>query len=141
MNTDRKTGTDTDRYGIHDARPGYPGLILNVSLPGRPVLDMAGTGKRIRELCHSKGISVKEIQEKLYISSFQSVYAWFSGRTMPKLENMYQLSLLLEVCMEDMLVMTSSAGNLCLDVEYPSAVWWLRRKLSVYYRRILFATE
>lgn len=120
---------------------GYPALELHVTLPGRPVLDMHGTGKRIRELCDAGGVTVKDIQEKLYISSFQSVYAWFSGRTLPKLENMYLLGQLLGVSIEDMIVMTSSAGTLCLQIDHPATGRRLWQKLSVYYNRILFSTE
>ncbi|MCD8045353.1 MAG: helix-turn-helix domain-containing protein [Clostridiales bacterium] len=47
---------------------------------------------------------MKEIQECLGIGAYQSVYNWFSGKTLPSLDNMFALSRLLGISMENMIV-------------------------------------
>ena len=67
-------------------------------------IDMKRTGERIKYLCTQRGIAVKDIQEQLQIGAFQSVYNWFQGKALPSLDNMYRLSKLLNVSMEDIIV-------------------------------------
>ena len=67
-------------------------------------IDMKQTGNRIKSLCAQRGITVKHIQEKLQIGAFQSVYNWFQGKSLPSLDNMYRLSKLLGVSMDDIIV-------------------------------------
>ncbi len=67
-------------------------------------IDMKKTGQRIREACKSRDISVKDIQKNLFIGSFQAVYAWFSGKSLPSLDNLYRLSRLLNVSMDSLIV-------------------------------------
>lgn len=67
-------------------------------------IDVKRTGKRIRRLCAERGITVKKIQDELNIGAFQSIYNWFAGKTLPSLDNMYRLSKMLNVAMEDMIV-------------------------------------
>ena len=50
------------------------------------------------------GVSVKEIQSALGLSSNQAVYAWFNGKTLPTLYNLFALSRLFEGSMESMIV-------------------------------------
>jgi len=72
------------------------------------VIDIKRTGKKIKKVCDLKGINVKTIQEKLHIGAFQSVYNWFSGKTLPSLDNLYELCKLLGVSMESLIVETES---------------------------------
>lgn len=65
---------------------------------------MKKTGQRIKELCKSRNISVKDIQQNLFIGSFQAIYAWFSGKSLPSLDNLYRLSRLLKVPMDEIIV-------------------------------------
>lgn len=68
------------------------------------MIDMKRTGKRIKEACDSQGITVKQIQRELNIGSFQSVYSWFHGKTLPSMDNFYALCKLLHVSMDSMIV-------------------------------------
>lgn len=79
-------------------------------------IDMKQTGKRIKRLCRERGITVKMIQEELDIGAFQSIYNWFSGKTLPSLDNMYRLSKLLNVAMEDMIVDCSNRIVIFLEM-------------------------
>ena len=67
-------------------------------------INMKATGKRLKKLCEAKCVTVKRIQEELHIGAYQSVYNWFAGKTLPSLDNMYRLSKLLDVSMEDMII-------------------------------------
>lgn len=69
-----------------------------------PVIDMEKTGDKIREECRKQKLSPRDVQEYLGLGAFQSVYNWFSGRTLPSLDNMYALSALLGMRMEDLIV-------------------------------------
>lgn len=68
------------------------------------MIDTKRTGHRLKTVCEQKGINVKVIQEKLHIGAFQSVYNWFSGKTLPSLDNLYELCKLLGVSMESLIV-------------------------------------
>ena len=70
-----------------------------------PEIDSKRTGKRIRELCNQKGLTVTQIQEFLFIGSNQAIYSWFSGRTLPKIDSLFALASLLEVTMDELIVM------------------------------------
>ena len=62
------------------------------------------TGKRIKELLHDKGYSVKDIQEVMGFENPQAVYKWLSGKSLPSLDNLLILSKLLHTSIEDILV-------------------------------------
>ena len=69
-----------------------------------PEIDTKKTGRRIRNLCFQKGLTVAQIQDFLFIGSNQCIYSWFCGRTLPKLDSLYALASLLEVTMDDLIV-------------------------------------
>ena len=68
------------------------------------MIDTKATGEHLRKLCKSRSVTISQIQKQLNIGAFQSVYNWFSGRTMPSLENFYELSKLLCVPMNEMII-------------------------------------
>lgn len=68
-----------------------------------PTIDKVKTGKRIKALMKKKGLSVKNIQEYLGLGSVQSIYHWLGGSSMPTIDNLYALSELLEVPIDEML--------------------------------------
>lgn len=88
-----------------------------------PVIDMKLTGRRIKEVCRARGISVKSVQEYMNFSSVQSVYDWFHGKSLPSLDNFYALSRLLGMPMEDLIREPAS--------EVPVEMNWL------FYRAVL----
>ena len=69
-----------------------------------PVIDPKASGKQIRTLCAARGLSPKGIQQCLGLASPQAVYHWQSGRSLPNVDNLFALSKLLDVHMEDFLV-------------------------------------
>lgn len=69
-----------------------------------PMIDSKKTGEWLRFLCKRRNITVAEIQEKLQISSNQAIYAWFNGKTLPSLNNLYAMGDLMGMAMNDMVV-------------------------------------
>lgn len=69
-----------------------------------PMIDLGKTGEWLRYLCKRNRFSVSDIQDKLKIASNQAIYSWFNGRTLPSLNNLYALSELIGVSMNDMIV-------------------------------------
>lgn len=67
-------------------------------------LDLILTGQRIHSIIFGKGYSVKEIQEILNLACPQSVYRWMHGYSFPSVDNLYMLSRLFDMHMEDFLV-------------------------------------
>lgn len=92
-------------------------------------IDMKKTGERMKCLCEERGISVKDIQEKLRIGAFQSIYNWFAGKTLPSLDNMYRLSKLLQVPIDDMIV--DNINLICFD--WKQYLGEVPKYLFVYY--------
>ncbi len=72
------------------------------------VINVELTGKKLCTICKDKGYSAKELQRLLYLECPQSVYRWF-GKTLPSLSNLYNLSKILAVPMEDLLVVETIA--------------------------------
>lgn len=73
-----------------------------------PVIDSGLTGQHLREVCKEKNISASQVHQLLCLGSTQTVYDWFKGRTLPSLENMIALSVLLGYTVEDLIVFASS---------------------------------
>ena len=62
-----------------------------------PLINKRETGVNLRRIMDKCGISVKDVQKYLGLSSVQSVYHWLNGITMPTIDNLYALSELLQV--------------------------------------------
>jgi len=73
-------------------------------------LDIILTGQRIRSVIFAKGYRVTEIQEILHLACPQSVYRWLCGRALPTVDNLYMLSKVFDMHMEDLLV-EKNTGN------------------------------
>lgn len=67
-------------------------------------LDVGLTGQRIHNVMKERGYTVRQIQEMLNLSCPQPVYRWIHGYTLPSTDNLYRLSKLFCVHMEDLLV-------------------------------------
>lgn len=72
-----------------------------------PVIDLHSTGARINELRRERGITVDELRVYLGMNNPNSIYKWFRGEVLPTLENMYALSVILEVPIDDIIGRTA----------------------------------
>lgn len=69
-----------------------------------PNIDIEKTGKRIRHIIETAGYTPRMIQEYLHLSCVQPIYRWYKGRILPSVDNLFMLSQLLGVHMEELLV-------------------------------------
>ena len=68
-----------------------------------PKIDILGTGLRIKQIMQEKNFTVKDIQDYLGFGTAQSIYHWFKGRNMPTIDNLYALSELFGVPIDEMI--------------------------------------
>ncbi len=68
-----------------------------------PVIDKKKTGIHLRRIMDDRGLSVKDVQQYLSLGSVQSVYHWLNGLSMPTIDNLYALSELFQIPVDDML--------------------------------------
>ena len=66
-----------------------------------PAINKRETGWNIRILMDKYNLTVKDVQEYLGLGSQQSIYHWLNGISMPTIDNLYALSSLFGVSMDD----------------------------------------
>lgn len=67
-----------------------------------PMIDKNATGLNLRRIMDQRGITVKDVQEYLGLASVQSIYHWLNGLSMPTVDNLYALSELFQMPIDDM---------------------------------------
>ena len=68
-----------------------------------PTIDKKRTGIHLRKIMDDQGLSVKDVQQYLGLGSVQSIYHWLNGLSMPTIDNLYALSELFQMPVDDML--------------------------------------
>lgn len=68
-----------------------------------PVIDPVGTGINLKSLIKDSGNTVSDISSILGITDKSTVYKWFRGDTLPGIDNLLALSMILKVPINDML--------------------------------------
>lgn len=68
-----------------------------------PLINKKKTGINLRLLMDKHGLTVKDIQHYLNLGSVQSVYHWLNGISLPTVDNLYALSYLFQVPVDDLL--------------------------------------
>ena len=68
-----------------------------------PMIDTKKTGQTIKRIMIENGYTVKDLQLYLRLEAPQSVYHWFYGKSLPSLDNLYALSELFKVPVDEML--------------------------------------
>lgn len=66
-----------------------------------PVINKRDTGLNIRRLMDKYKLTVRDVQEYLELGSQQSIYHWLNGISMPTIDNLYALSYLFGVSIDD----------------------------------------
>lgn len=69
-----------------------------------PVIDVVATGARIKELRKKKNLRVEDISRYMGFESEQAIYKWQRGDSLPTVDNLYALSKLFEIPIDDILV-------------------------------------
>ena len=80
-----------------------------MSKPKYTSMDMLMTGQLIKRLVSERGYSVSEVQEKLGLSCPQPIYRWYKGKNLPSVDNLFILSDMLGLHMEDFLIQSDEA--------------------------------
>ena len=93
------------------------------------VLDMIATGQNIKMIMCERGYTVKDVQTYLKLSTSQSIYHWFDGKSMPTVDNLYALSDLFCLPVDALL-----KGNR----KFRPALLWNDKctRLCIYYERL-----
>ena len=69
-----------------------------------PVIDMRATGHRISVLREQKHMSVKELQSLLGFETPQAIYKWQRGTSLPSIDNLVALAIILDTTIDSILV-------------------------------------
>ncbi len=94
-----------------------------------PTIDMKATGMCIRRIMSQRKFTVKDVQKYLNLSSVQSIYHWFNGKSVPTVDNLYALSELFQLPVDAMLV-----GNRKYHMSFSDKPFY--RQVYVYYTEI-----
>ena len=77
-----------------------------------PVIDMRATGTRIKEIRSSQNFTVQEVSEYMGFENPQAVYKWQRGEALPTVDNLFALSKLFDVPMEEIICEKEEASCL-----------------------------
>lgn len=86
-----------------------------------PVIDLPATGSNIRRLRQASGLTVRDLQSYFGFNEPQAIYKWQRGESLPTVDNLYALSVLLGVPMESILVGAKSSETDMNDEQQASA--------------------
>ena len=101
-----------------------------------PTIDKKETGINIRRIMDERGITVKDVQEYLGLGCVQSVYRWTDGVNMPTIDNLYALSELVCVPMDEIVCGNRKPITPDIEIDTPD----LRTKqLYMYYEKLCAA--
>lgn len=94
-----------------------------MKMPAYPQISMQETGRHLHYLCHIAGYTARDLQMYCHLSNPQSVYKWFSGSTLPTVDNLYAISVLLGISMNDIIVCTDDdvvfLSRFSIDIPQP----------------------
>ena len=88
-----------------------------------PTIDKVNTGKQIRRLMNSLGLTVTDVQKYIGLATQQAVYHWLNGRSLPTIDNVYALSELFKVPMDQII---------CGNREYQPEQGFMYYRLKAY---------
>lgn len=94
-----------------------------------PTINLYETGQKIKAIMMQKGLSVRDVQEYLGLTTPQSIYHWMNGRNLPTVDNLYALSELFHVPVDEML-----SGNRRCEYIYTEVS--VRKHLLMYYEKL-----
>ena len=77
-----------------------------------PVIDPVATGANICRLRKDRGLTVRDLHRCSSSQEAQAIYKWQRGQSLPSVDNLYALSALLQVPMNEIIVPTSHIVSL-----------------------------
>ena len=67
-------------------------------------IDYIATGANLKNRIRIAGYDIKYIKEYLNLNSVQSIYKWQRGESLPTVEHLYKLSVLLGTTIDDLIM-------------------------------------
>lgn len=102
-----------------------------------PVIDLRATGANILRLRKERGLTVRDLQAYFGFEAPQAIYRWQSGVSLPTVDNLYALSILLNVTMEDILIVRNR--SVCeQQAELDCSVFFIYGNSQVFLEKQLF---
>ena len=86
-----------------------------------PVISVYATGKKIKQIRRERAVTVADVCRFLGGISEQAVYKWEQGKSIPSTDNLYALSHLFQVHMEEMIVEEADSASSFFGVKM-----WIR---------------
>ena len=80
-------------------------------------IDTKLSAQILRTAIKNSGYSVAELQEMLYLACPQPIYRWMNVTTLPSIDNLYRLSVILGISMEDLLVVSGERKDRYIPIE------------------------
>ena len=71
----------------------------------KAILDREATSVKLRFLIAQSALTREELAELLQLNTPRVIYDWENGKKMPNVENLYNLALIFNMKMEELLVM------------------------------------
>ena len=68
------------------------------------MIDLTATGKRIKQLMMENHVTVKDLQEACGLERPQAIYKCLSGKSLPSMDNMIIIRIMLRTSIDDILV-------------------------------------
>ena len=96
-------------------------------------IDMYKTGCKIKECIKDAGYTVKDLQKYLHMSCPQPIYRWLNGKTLPSIDNLYAICILLGVHMEELIVPEYEYEYIMLELFIQS---YLGNRMKSYYQKM-----
>ena len=69
-----------------------------------PAIDMEATGENIKRLRIKSGMTIRDIQERFNFKEPRAIYKWQTGETLPSVDNLFALSDLFGVRVDQIIV-------------------------------------
>ncbi len=102
-----------------------------------PVIDPVATGENIVRLRKKRGLTVRDVQAYFGFEEPRAIYKWQHGTSLPTVDNLYALSALLGVPMDEILVPARPKLNMivceqqagaCCSAVFMGRMSWIRQK-------------
>ncbi|MBQ1736279.1 MAG: helix-turn-helix transcriptional regulator [Lachnospiraceae bacterium] len=102
-----------------------------------PQINMVETGRNIRRLRKAQGITIRELQEFFGFDSPRAIYKWQKGETLPSVDNLFALGVILNAPLESILsarkpIEKEQQTNVCCS--FPSQLYFSGRLFKMCQR-------
>ena len=101
----------------------------------KPRIDVKRTGMHLRRIISEAGYTVAEIQNYLGLSCPQPVYRWYKGQTLPCIDHLVALGVLLDKHVEELMVIEEDMASSEIKPSVRERLWTTNtiRRLKAYH--------